>query len=1015
MPKQIYKIENFHGGLNSNSDPRDIADSQSPDCNDVAINNVGRITLMGKDSNTGNVLDYGNDLPCVYNSGLFSYSHDYRISDGSEGSEFLYVNYDGTDDVEVTGSDGDNLDFSLSSSVPGIPPSYSLADGDLRVSDTGLTRDTKWFGHIKSARWDNVSKLALTSPGWTSSDASLLKPTAGNCIVSTPVAGTETGSTNPDWDNTSNGGVNSSSSELIGLVSNGLIDDAAINLRVGVDYTSNAIYDTSTSYHKWNSSADNLNGSMSDDTDVIPFIGTTADPSTVVKVFDNSVTGTLNGIGLYNAGTDNDFTIDDDYGILIPIYFISSEFTKLDKVYIKVGTIVGSSDDVYTWNIPSTDLKADMWNLILLTTDNYTGKIGTPNDFGSQFNSLEIDVYQKSVHSSDVVPNYYVSGVSTIPYNMTQGFPIGSYTFHYTWLYDNIKQESLPFQLEKPSLTNTTGVDFKGEINIVNGNIPLTFQVYLSKGNGSYDINKRITGSRIYFQTDASDEYYLIGEVDFVKEHGNDMGGFKFLADSDVIDYTFANAVDSNGNLNDTGVSQLIQPVGANGVDTFKTINGFSTNTNDITARYKTSTLQGRRMFIGNVKHDADGDGTSELYGDRMLKSVVNKFDTYPSETSIVDVAIRDGESIVKLESYADRILQFKQKSLYIVNVSETVEFLEDIFRHKGVNNEYHVVKTDYGVAWFNQYGAYFYDGQNVSNLLENNGIPVIDIDTWQAFLGHKQVLTTVSETVNTSELEIDVTDYSLLTSKRYIQIGSEHMYITAVTNPTITVVRGVQNSSIDAHDSGSDNIYDSINNSSIGYIPKTRQLIISNEDENVYIYDFTLKAWTKGTDRLTSSSSASTRTNFVLNQDDDLIYGGAEDYEVVEYKWSGSPSSSAGTYSYKTRDIDFANPGIRKKIFRVRISYKGDGSGVTVAYAVNGDTNTTANFYGTTSSGVPTGAEDSTPLLNPGTDDWLHCELKPYASINNIYSFQLIFGGTAASDFEINDISVVYRLKPVK
>ena len=117
MPKQIYKIENFHGGLNSNSDPRDIADSQSPDCNDVAINNVGRITLMGKDSNTGNVLDYGNDLPCVYNSGLFSYSHDYRISDGSEGSEFLYVNYDGTDDVEVTGSDGDNLDFSLSSNA----------------------------------------------------------------------------------------------------------------------------------------------------------------------------------------------------------------------------------------------------------------------------------------------------------------------------------------------------------------------------------------------------------------------------------------------------------------------------------------------------------------------------------------------------------------------------------------------------------------------------------------------------------------------------------------------------------------------------------------------------------------------------------------------------------------------------------------------------------------------------------------------------------------------------------
>ena len=29
MPKQIYKIEQFHGGLNTNSDPRDIADNEN--------------------------------------------------------------------------------------------------------------------------------------------------------------------------------------------------------------------------------------------------------------------------------------------------------------------------------------------------------------------------------------------------------------------------------------------------------------------------------------------------------------------------------------------------------------------------------------------------------------------------------------------------------------------------------------------------------------------------------------------------------------------------------------------------------------------------------------------------------------------------------------------------------------------------------------------------------------------------------------------------------------------------
>ena len=43
--------------------------------------------------------------------------------------------------------------------------------------------------------------------------------------------------------------------------------------------------------------------------------------------------------------------------------------------------------------------------------------------------------------------------------------------------------------------------------------------------------------------------------------------------------------------------------------------------------------------------------------------------------------------------------------------------------------------------------------------------------------------------------------------------------------------------------------------------------------------------------------------------------------------------------------------------------------------------------------------------------------ELKPSSSINNIYSFQLGFTSLAPppSDFEINDITVIYRAKRVK
>ena len=46
MPKQTFKIESFHGGLNSNSDPRDIRENESPSLKDVAIDSVCKIKTL---------------------------------------------------------------------------------------------------------------------------------------------------------------------------------------------------------------------------------------------------------------------------------------------------------------------------------------------------------------------------------------------------------------------------------------------------------------------------------------------------------------------------------------------------------------------------------------------------------------------------------------------------------------------------------------------------------------------------------------------------------------------------------------------------------------------------------------------------------------------------------------------------------------------------------------------------------------------------------------------------------
>ena len=115
-----------------------------------------------------------------------------------------------------------------------------------------------------------------------------------------------------------------------------------------------------------------------------------------------------------------------------------------------------------------------------------------------------------------------------------------------------------------------------------------------------------------------------------------------------------------------------------------------------------------------------------------MLRSQVNKYDTFPSDLGLVDVAIRDGESIVKLESFNDRILQFKQRTLYIINVSESVEFLEDTYHFKGIGFPYHAVRTDIGVAFFNQFGCFLYDGRNIIDLLERQGRKTFDQEDFE-------------------------------------------------------------------------------------------------------------------------------------------------------------------------------------------------------------------------------------------------------------------------------------------
>ena len=128
-------------------------------------------------------------------------------------------------------------------------------------------------------------------------------------------------------------------------------------------------------------------------------------------------------------------------------------------------------------------------------------------------------------------------------------------------------------------------------------------------------------------------------------------------------------------------------------------------------------------------------------------------------------------------------------------------------------------------------------------------------------------------------------------------------------------------------------------------------------------------------------------------------------------YTWNKTPMHN--NCFLKTKDFDFGAPGVRKKIYKVYISFRGNGNGMQVRYVTDGELNI-GNYR----------QFDSTDLTSQDRDSWTVAEFKPQVSsqANNIYSFSLIIHNDDASnvnpsnrDFEINDISIVYRLKNVK
>lgn len=146
MANRSQKLSAFHGGLNDNSDSRDIAEDELASSIDLAINRIGRVGVIGSEgtalTNLASV-----DIKPLTGYGMFYFSTD-RDKNGNLNSEDWIAIYNSADGKmqfyyrdKSSASPSPNLWtyvdawINFSSYQPLAIPNFYIADGILRYSD----------------------------------------------------------------------------------------------------------------------------------------------------------------------------------------------------------------------------------------------------------------------------------------------------------------------------------------------------------------------------------------------------------------------------------------------------------------------------------------------------------------------------------------------------------------------------------------------------------------------------------------------------------------------------------------------------------------------------------------------------------------------------------------------------------------------------------------------------------------------------------------------------------------
>jgi hypothetical protein len=372
--------------------------------------------------------------------------------------------------------------------------------------------------------------------------------------------------------------------------------------------------------------------------------------------------------------------------------------------------------------------------------------------------------------------------------------------------------------------------------------------------------------------------------------------------------------------------------------------------------RYRTATVGANGIvFIGCYAF------RNKVFADGMMYSMANKPGVFP-EYNVIDSPSSDGTPITVLMSFQDKILQFKQDALYIMNISNPSQYYtEASFRNCGIMNPCQAFHTPFGIIFVNYIGCFIYDGRKVISLTSGK----FTIANW-----------------------------------------------------------GISEGSV--VDTSGNAAKDAINVPCIGYDPRSQSIIVlknigdNSTDTGAWIYHMETQSWVEATSFITNGS-ADRHTNFIISPSGHLTIG--RDARAVLYNFK---DVSLQTITYWTKDLDFGLPSQTKYLYKVYITYKGDADALTVAYGVDGETDTSDLYHFSKASWG--GTTDTTPLLDKNStadlESWHVAELYPDDAGDGTdagtegkgwKSISIYMNGEVDSTFEINDISILYRPRPIK